>query len=90
MRKSETAQLMARLDKLEELLDDVLKKLDGPGKLAYSVTEAAEALGVSRNGVYDLIHREGFPSLPVGGRRLISAELLREWVRDQARKGGAG
>lgn len=57
-------------------------------KLTYTVTEAAEAIGVSRATMYALIHREGFPSLKVGGRRLISRELLAEWVRRQA--GGQG
>jgi len=56
----------------------------GVKKLAYTVSEAAEALGVSRKLVYDLIHSGDFPSLKVGGRRLISAELLSEWVRRQA------
>lgn len=53
-------------------------------KLAYSVDEAAQVLGVSRSTVYKLIFRDGFPSLKVGGRRMIAAELLAEWVRRQA------
>ncbi|MDE7054920.1 MAG: helix-turn-helix domain-containing protein [Oscillospiraceae bacterium] len=53
-------------------------------ELTYNVTEAAEALGVSRQTMYELIHKEGFPTLKVGGRRLISRELLAEWVRVQA------
>ena len=53
-------------------------------ELTYSITEAARALGVSRHTMYNLIHQEGFPTLPVGGRRLISKELLAEWVRTQA------
>lgn len=53
-------------------------------KLALSVTEAAEALGISRRSMYELLHQEGFPTLKVGGRRLISKELLAEWVRQQA------
>ena len=53
-------------------------------ELTYSVTEAAEALGISRRSMYELINREGFPTLKVGGRRLISRELLAEWVRVQA------
>ncbi len=53
-------------------------------ELTYSVTEAAKALGVSRNTMYNLIHSEGFPTLCVGGRRLISRELLADWVREQA------
>lgn len=56
-------------------------------KLAYTVEEAAEALGVSRRTMCDLIHQEGFPTLKVGRRRLISKELLAEWVRAQAQKG---
>ena len=53
-------------------------------ELTYSVTEAAAALGISRRSMYDLIHREDFPTLRVGGRRLISRELLAEWVKAQA------
>ncbi len=53
-------------------------------ELTYTVTEAAEALGISRRSMYDLLHKEGFPTLKVGGRRLISRELLAEWVRTQA------
>lgn len=59
-------------------------------KLVYSVSEAAEALGVSRATMYALIHREGFPTLKVGGRRLISCELLAEWVRREASKSQTG
>lgn len=55
-------------------------------KLAYNVTEAAEALGISRRSMYNLLHQEGFPTLMVGGRRLISRELLAEWVRTQAER----
>lgn len=56
-------------------------------ELTYNVTEAAEALGISRRSMYDLLHREDFPTLKIGGRRLISRELLAEWVRQQAQKG---
>lgn len=57
-------------------------------RLAYTVTEAAEALGVSRRTMYNLIHKEGFPTLKVGRCRKISRELLEEWVRAQAQKQG--
>ena len=55
-------------------------------ELVYNVTEAAAALGVSRRTMYDLINREDFPTLKIGGRRLISKELLAEWVRQEASK----
>lgn len=51
--------------------------------MAYTVDEAAQALGVSRSAVYNMIHMSGFPSMKLRGRRLISAELLAEWVRRQ-------
>lgn len=57
-------------------------------KLALSVTEAAQILGVSRPTVYSLLAREDFPSFSVGNRRLISAEGLKDWVANQS--GGAG
>lgn len=53
-------------------------------ELVYSVTEAAAALGVSRRTMYELIRREDFPTLKVGGRRLISKALLVDWIRAQA------
>ena len=53
-------------------------------ELTYSVAEAAEALGISQRSMYELIRREGFPTLKVGKRRLISRELLADWVRAQA------
>lgn len=53
-------------------------------ELTYNVTEAAAALGVSRRTMYELINRKDFPTLKIGGRRLISRELLAEWVRVQA------
>ena len=61
---------------------------DGPlPKLAYSVDEAAQVLGVSHCTMYKLIHRADFPALKVGHRQLISAELLAEWVRKHAGMG---
>ena len=53
-------------------------------ELTYNITEAAAALGVSRRTMYDLINREDFPTLKVGSRRLISRELLADWVRTHA------
>lgn len=53
-------------------------------KVTLSVTETADALGVSRPTVYTLLHRQDFPAFRVGGRTLVSAEGLREWVAAQA------
>ena len=54
-----------------------------PEKMALSVSETARMLGVSRPTIYKLINREDFPAFRVGGRTLISAEGLRDWIRQQ-------
>ena len=55
-------------------------------KLALSVTETAAILGVSKPTVYDLIHRDDFPSFKIGNRVLVSRTRLAEWVEAQAYK----
>lgn len=57
-------------------------------KLALSVTEAAELLGLSAKSVYTLSHSEDFPAFSVGGRTIISAEGLKEWVDKKAKGEG--
>ena len=52
-------------------------------KIALSVTEAAQVLGVSRPTVYKLIHRGDFPVLRIGSRTLIHREKLAEWAARQ-------
>ena len=52
-------------------------------KIAYSVMETAQVLGVSRPTVYALMKRPGFPVFQIGGRKLISVDGLRNWVRNQ-------
>ena len=52
-------------------------------KLAYSLTETAQVLGVSRPTVYALMKQQGFPVFQIGGRKLVSVEGLRDWIRSQ-------
>ena len=52
-------------------------------KLAYSLTETAKVLGVSRPTVYALIKQPGFPVFQIGGRKLVSVEGVRDWIRSQ-------
>lgn len=61
-----------------------------PQKLTYSVAEAAEALGVSKTIMYQIIRIKGFPVIVVGNRRLISIKGLERWVEEQAQKGWNG
>jgi excisionase family DNA binding protein len=43
----------------------------GSAPLAYSVTEAAQAVGLSRTTLYDLMRSGTLPSRKVAGRRLL-------------------
>ena len=55
-------------------------------ELVYSVKEAAEALGVSAQAVYDLVHRADFPAFRVAGRWRVSRTMLAAWVEWEASK----
>lgn len=52
-------------------------------RLTMSVPEAAEALGVARSTMYQIIHRADFPAFKLGNRTLISRSGLEEWVKAQ-------
>lgn len=57
-------------------------------KIAFNVTEAADALGVSRVTMYQYIKREDFPAARIGGRILIPREKLQAWIEKQAEARG--
>jgi len=45
-------------------------------KLTYTVTEAAELLGISRSSAYECVHRGEIPSLTLGRRVVIPRRAL--------------
>lgn len=51
-------------------------------RLAYSVDEAAQALGISRARLYELIADGTIPSVKLGRRRLIRRETLVRLLED--------
>jgi excisionase family DNA binding protein len=53
-------------------------------RLAYSIKEASEALGLSRDSINDLIRTAELPSVKVGRRRLIPAAALHQLLDPQA------
>ena len=53
-------------------------------KLTLTVAEAAELLGVSLPTAYELAHTEGFPTLRIGRKLLISRVGLELWVDRRA------
>ena len=58
-------------------------------KLAFTIPEAADAIGISDRKLRDLIHVEGFPAVRLGGRIVIPVDPLRDWLRAQAESGEA-
>ncbi len=51
-------------------------------RAALSVEEAAARLGISRALVFRLIARGEFPSVRLGGRRLVPVAALELWLAD--------
>jgi len=49
-----------------------------PQKLTYSVNEAAQASSLGRTFIYSLIGNGLLKTVKIGGRRLISAQSLRQ------------
>lgn len=57
-------------------------------KMALSVADVGEVLGISKPKVYDLLNLPGFPRLRIGRRWIIPREPLEEWIRARAEDGG--
>jgi len=53
-------------------------------KLAYTVSEAAEAAGVSRPTMYLWMKRPDFPVAKIGGCTRIPAQAFKAWLEKQA------
>jgi excisionase family DNA binding protein len=69
--------------------NDYSKPLDGfQGRLALRPKEAAAALGIGNNAIYELCNRSGFPVIQLGNKKLIPVDGLRRWLEDQI--GGRG
>lgn len=45
-------------------------------------------LGISRSGSYQLMHREGFPTIFIGKRMVVPEDKFKEWLDEQTRRGG--
>ena len=40
----------------------------------------SQTLGISRAGAYELMHSEGFPTLRIGKRMMVSKEHFIQWI----------
>ena len=59
-----------------------------PARLAYNLSEAARAVGVSDPTMGELVHTPGFPAFRAGKRWVIPIAALERWLDEQAAKGG--
>ena len=44
--------------------------------------QLAEVLRISKAGAYNLLNRSDFPTLRIGGRKLVMKQDLLEWLRN--------
>ena len=51
---------------------------------AFTISEAAQAAGVSRPTLYRWTHIQGFPVARIGGCTRIPAEAFKQWINQQA------
>ena len=52
-------------------------------RIAYRVTEAADAIGISRAKAYELISRGELPSIRIGSSVRVPVDALRAWIDRQ-------
>ena len=45
-----------------------------------SMNDLKDYLGISRAGAYNLLHRQDFPTLHLGGRLMVTKEKLLIWM----------
>lgn len=56
-------------------------------KMVYSMQEAADALGISKSYMYELVRKGEVPVLAIGKRRVIPKEKFNRWVNGEKELG---
>lgn len=59
------------------------KKVLADQSLLLTIPEVAVWLNVCRGTVYNLIYREGLPTIMLGGVRRVHPDSLRTWLRER-------
>ena len=54
--------------------------------LLLSIADVAVQLGVCRQTVYNLIYRQGLPTVQVGRIRRVHPDSLNSWIKDHEQK----
>ena len=52
--------------------------------------QIAEALHLSKAGAYNLLNNPDFPTLRIGGRKLVLKQELIEWLKSQMKTAAKG
>ena len=63
---------------------ETIKYMDAPEIL--SANELAIFLHISRAGAYNLLNSKDFPTLHVGGRKLVTKENVLLWMKKNTNK----
>lgn len=58
--------------------------MEAEKKICISVKEAAKLCGIGTANMYDLAHREDFPSIRVGKRIIIPYDRFVRWLNETA------
>jgi excisionase family DNA binding protein len=58
--------------------------------LLLKISEAAQALGISRSLAYQLARSRELPTVRIGGNILVSADALRAWVNEKFERERSG
>jgi excisionase family DNA binding protein len=72
---------------MEDFIEDVnMAPSSTLTTLTYTILEAANVLRLSRAKVYQLIEREGLPTVHFGRAVRVPVDLLQDWLRERIQK----
>lgn len=66
---------------LDALAERIRQSAD---RVAFTVKEAADAIGVSVPTMHNYLHTTGFPAYKIGGKVFVDAAGLRKWSAQNA------
>jgi len=78
------AEARRHLDRVDAALAVLAARPPEPEPTLLSIDEAAARLRVARSSLFGLMEHDGFPSVRLGGRRLVPTAALEEWVRSRS------
>lgn len=65
-----------------------MERAESIDRVALTVPEVAQALGIGLSSAYELVHRADFPAFRIGRAVRVSRARLNDWVNAQAEGGG--